>query len=133
MAFYSIKEQGVKQGNVIFNNLCASDHSVFVLKTHTCSTFGNTTESGTSLELPLSSYSDGDSDDNWNFPKVMKSKGKDIQKVFKNIIQDSSSDCSNITCTVMQSAVGWKRHLVNHIYQVGDGMRLTCSLRLEYG
>ena len=60
MAFYSLKEQGLNQGNVIFNNLCASNHSVFVLKTRTCST---RTESSTSLELPLFSYSDGDSDD----------------------------------------------------------------------
>ena len=60
MAFYSLKEQGVNQGNVIFNNLCASDHSVFLLKTRTYYTH---TESGTSLELPLSSYSDGDSND----------------------------------------------------------------------
>ena len=59
MAFYSLKEQGANQGNVIFN-FCASDHSIFVLKTRTYSTLGSTTESGTSLELPLSSYSDGD-------------------------------------------------------------------------
>ena len=36
---------------------------IIVLKTHTCSILGSTTKSGTSLELPLSSYSDGDSDD----------------------------------------------------------------------
>ena len=78
MAFYNLKEQGVNQGSIIFNNLCASDHSVFVLNTRTCSTVSSTTESGTSLELPLSSYSDGDSGDDWNTLKVMKSRGKDI-------------------------------------------------------
>ena len=72
----------MNQGNVIFNNLCTSDHSAFVLKTHTCSTLGSTTnKSGTSLELPWSNYSDGDSDDNCYTLKVTKSRGKDIQKV----------------------------------------------------
>ena len=56
--FYSLKEQGVNQGNVIFNNLCASDHRAFVLKNIRVAPVTDH-ESGASLELLLSSYSNG--------------------------------------------------------------------------
>ena len=79
----------MNQGNVVFNNLCTSDHSIFVLKTHTCSTLGSTTESGTSLELPLSRYSDGDSDDDCFILEYSKSDKEQGQGYTESILKYS--------------------------------------------
>ena len=42
---------------------------------------------------------------------MTKSRGKDIQKVILEII---AATVAASPCTVMQSAVGWKRRLVIH-------------------